>query len=55
MIKHPNIVTLKEAFRRREKLYLVFEFVNSTILEMIEKVGAEGLEVRAFIIKLRKV
>lgn len=27
-LKHENIVELKEAFRRRGKLYLVFEYVE---------------------------
>jgi len=27
-LKHQNIVEMREAFRRRKKLYLVFEFVD---------------------------
>jgi len=27
-LKHENIVEMREAFRRRGKLYLVFEFVD---------------------------
>jgi cyclin-dependent kinase-like len=44
MINHQNIVKLKEAFRRKEKLYLVFEFVDFSLLEVIEK-NPGGLKV----------
>ena len=37
MMRHENIVELKEAFRRKEKLYLVFEYMDHTLLEIIEK------------------
>merc|ERR1719284_1483189 len=36
MLKHENIVALKEAFRRKGKLYLVFEFVEKSLLELLE-------------------
>jgi len=36
MLKHDNIVTLKEAFRRKGRLYLVFEYVERTLLEVLE-------------------
>ncbi|KAG9393624.1 cyclin-dependent kinase like [Carpediemonas membranifera] len=36
MLKHPNIVALKEAFRRQKKLYLVFEFCDRNLLEVLE-------------------
>lgn len=45
-LRHENIVTLLEVFRVKGKLYLVFEFVEKTILEEIEK-NPEGLEPRA--------
>ena len=35
-LKHPNIVRLKEAFRRKGKLYLVFECVEKNLLEVLE-------------------
>lgn len=44
MINHPNIVRLSEAFRRKEKLCLVFEFVDFSLLELIEK-NSGGLKV----------
>ncbi|KAJ8602353.1 hypothetical protein CTAYLR_004238 [Chrysophaeum taylorii] len=48
MLKHPNIVNLKEAFRRKGKLYLVFEFVSKNLLEVLETnpngVGSESMQ-----------
>lgn len=37
MLKHENIVELREAFRRKGKLYLVFEYVEKNLLEILEK------------------
>jgi len=42
--KHENIVQLLEAFRRKGKLYLVFEFVDKNVLELLE-VYPNGLHV----------
>lgn len=36
MLRHENVVQLKEAFRRKGKLYLVFEFVEKSMLELLE-------------------
>lgn len=36
ILKHENIVQLKEAFRRKGKLYLVFEFVERSMLDILE-------------------
>ncbi|KAI9338375.1 kinase-like domain-containing protein [Zopfochytrium polystomum] len=36
-LKHDNIVNLLEVFRRKGKLYLVFEHVDHTILEDLDK------------------
>ena len=36
---HPNIVQLKEAFRRKAKLYLVFEYIERNLLEVLEGGG----------------
>lgn len=44
MLKHENIVQLKEAFRRKGKLYLVFEYVDQNLLEIIER-NPNGLSV----------
>lgn len=56
MINHPNIVKLKEAFRRKDKLHMVFEFVDFSLLELIEK-NPSGLpkeSVRNYIYQLLK-
>lgn len=37
MTKHLNVVVLREAFRRKEKLYLVFEYMDRSLLEIIEE------------------
>ena len=44
MLKHENIVQLREAFRRQGRLYLVFEYVDRNLLEVIEEKG-NGIEV----------
>ena len=41
-LKHENIVNLIEVFRRKGKLYLVFEYVDRTILEDLER-NPDGL------------
>lgn len=43
-LKHENIVQLKEAFRRKGRLYLVFEYVDKNLLEIIEE-NPTGLKV----------
>merc|ERR1719284_518106 len=43
MLKHENIVQLKEAFRRKGKLYLVFEFVEKSLLDILEA-NPNGME-----------
>jgi cyclin-dependent kinase-like len=35
-LRHDNIISLLEVFRRKGKLYLVFEYVERTILEVLE-------------------
>lgn len=50
MLRHVNIVCLKEAFKRKAKLYLVFEFADKNLLEVLEEQPA-GLDpeiVRAY-------
>ena len=37
MLKQANIVSLREAFRRKGKLYLVFEYVERNLLEILEE------------------
>lgn len=37
LLRHSNIVSLTEAFRRKGKLYLVFEYVAKNLLEVLEE------------------
>ncbi|XP_049573844.1 cyclin-dependent kinase-like 5 [Syngnathus scovelli] len=55
-LKQDNIVELKEAFRRRGKLYLVFEYVERNMLELLEELpnGAAPDKVRSYIYQLIK-
>lgn len=41
-VQNENIVKFKEAYRKNKKLNIVFEFVEKTVLEDIEK-SPEGL------------
>jgi cyclin-dependent kinase-like len=55
MLKHENIVELREAFRRKGKLYLVFEYVEKNLLEILEQ-HSKGLPpelVRKYIYQVR--
>lgn len=54
MLRHSNIVSLMEAFRRKTKLYLVFEYVEKNLLEVLED-QPQGLDqetVRIYILQL---
>lgn len=54
MLKHNNIVSLKEAFKRKSKLYLVFEYADKNLLEVLEEQpsGLDPEVVRAYIYQL---
>ncbi|XP_044176321.1 cyclin-dependent kinase-like 5 isoform X1 [Acropora millepora] len=56
MLKQENIVELREAFRRRGKLYLVFEYVERNMLEMLEEMpnGVPSQKVRNYVFQLIK-
>jgi cyclin-dependent kinase-like len=56
MLKQENVVQLKEAFRRKGKLYLVFEYVERNLLEVLEEKpnGLDSDSVRKFIFQLIK-
>lgn len=43
MLKHPNVVELREAFRKKGIIYLVFEYVQNNLLEVLERSPA-GLD-----------
>ena len=47
MLRHPNIVDLKEAFKRKGRIYLVFEYVERNLLEVLEQ-KPDGLDVWLF-------
>ncbi|XP_016122062.1 cyclin-dependent kinase-like 5 [Sinocyclocheilus grahami] len=55
-LKQENIVELKEAFRQRGKLYLVFEYMEKNMLELLEDMpnGAPPEKVRIYIYQLIK-
>lgn len=56
MLRQENVVQLREAFRRKGKLYLVFEYVDKNLLEILEE-SANGLppdRVRSYIFQLCK-
>ena len=36
-LRHENLVNLIEVFRRKKRLYLVFEFVDHTVLDDLER------------------
>jgi cyclin-dependent kinase-like len=42
--KHDNIVNLKQVFREKGKLYLVFEYEERTLLEELQLAGGGGIE-----------
>lgn len=54
MLRHVNIVCLKEAFKRKAKLYLVFEFADKNLLEVLEEQpsGLDPEVVRAYTYQL---
>ncbi|XP_032082411.1 cyclin-dependent kinase-like 5 isoform X2 [Thamnophis elegans] len=55
-LKQENIVELKEAFRRRGKLYLVFEYVEKNMLELLEEMpnGVPPEKVKSYTYQLIK-
>lgn len=55
-LRHNNIVNLIDAFRRKGRLYLVFEYVDSTILMKLEEnpYGLSELEVKRYSFQLLK-
>ncbi|KAA6398949.1 MAG: putative Cyclin-dependent kinase 2 [Streblomastix strix] len=53
-VNHINIVNLIEAFKRRNRLYLVFEFCDKNMLEILEESGSgiDSEDVRFYIWQL---
>lgn len=56
MLSHPNIVEMKEAFRKKGIVYLVFEFVENNLLEVLEKTpsGLQPSAIRKIMYQLLK-
>lgn len=54
LLRHSNIVSLTEAFRRKGKLFLVFEYVEKNLLEVLEEQpqGLRGENVKMYIYQL---
>ena len=54
MLRHNNVVSLTEAFRRKTKLYLVFEYVDKNLLEVLEEQpqGLDPESVRSYTLQL---
>lgn len=38
-LRHENLVNMLEVFRRKRRFYLVFEFMDHTILDELEATG----------------
>ena len=55
-LRQENIVFLKEAFRRKTKLFLVFEYMEKNLLEVLEDNprGLQADQVRGYIFQLVK-
>jgi cyclin-dependent kinase-like len=54
LLRHRNVVSLLEAFRRKGKLFLVFEYVEKNLLEVLEEhpTGLPRDVVRRYIFQL---
>ena len=50
-LKHENVITLLEAFKRKNRVYLVFEYVDRTLLDVLEQSpnGLDGEYIRKII------
>ena len=48
LLRHDNLVNLIDVFRRKKRLFLVFEFVDHTVLDELERCpnGLDELTVR---------
>ena len=53
ILKHDNIFELKEAFKRKGRIYLVFEYIEKNLLEVLEGKPA-GLDVKSLFLKRKK-
>ncbi|MEN2498735.1 MAG: Cyclin-dependent kinase-like 2, partial [Marteilia pararefringens] len=46
-LRHENVVSLLDVFRRRGRLYLVFEYIEFTLLDHMERKNGTGLTASA--------
>ena len=56
IIKHPNVVEFQEAFTNKKNLFLVFEYVEKNLLEVLEE-SPEGLSpklIKSFVYQMCK-
>ena len=57
-LKHVNIVGFKEAFKRDKKLHIVFEYVDQTVLEILENsndsMGLPMRTIQSFVFQVLK-
>ena len=51
LLKYEHVVDLKEAFKRKGRIYLVFEFVDRNLLEVLEE-KPNGLDVKITLLLL---
>lgn len=53
-LKHPNVVRLEDVFRREGKLYLVFEYIEKNILQVLESTthGIPPCDLRCYMYQL---
>ena len=54
LLRSENIVDLKEAFKRKGRIYLVFEYVEKNLLEVLEAAPG-GLDVTLLMIMLAEL
>eukprot|EP00347_Sterkiella_histriomuscorum_P021761 403332856 len=57
ILKDQSVVKLIEAFKRKDRLYLVFEYMDKNLLEVLEEQGGNGLpgeEVKRYIYQMLK-
>lgn len=57
-MRHQNIVGFKEAFKRDKKLNIVFEYIEQTVLEILENsndnLGLPISQVKSFVFQVLK-
>ena len=56
LLKHHTIVKLIEAFKRKGRLYLVFEFLDKNLLEVLEDQpnGLDPSKIKLYVYQMLK-